>query len=331
MTITAKGRELTNSVAQYIHDKYQGLHIYSDCDSVMVVLPQIVNSKDCSYWGKRLAEEINGISPGSKDCDGHVWPEGRKGLFPPPLVMEFEKAMRMICLKKKMYAAFFIDDNGDFLKDADGQNTLLTRGIPTVRRDKCPYLKEIYSSLLQRIMNCEGFLDTVFYALDSIEAVLNGNISIDKFTMTKSLKTTYKTDTSFTRLFSLNLRKQGIEVNPGDRLKFLIRRPKPNEDKVLFSKKANCAILYQQYINDPDKYQLDWNYYAEYIIKSLNFLVYIGYKDIFDRMMAFRSLWETKYVFNFDKIFTTYLTMRKKRVTLQDFKNILIRGYNTIN
>src|SRR4030043_2362746 len=83
-------------------------------NSVMVHLPHIRDSKECNYWGQRLSEEISGIKPGDKDCDGVVWTEGRPGLFPPPLAMEFEKAMRLLCLTKKKYAAYLIDKHGNY-------------------------------------------------------------------------------------------------------------------------------------------------------------------------------------------------------------------------
>src|SRR5205085_7529764 len=95
MAITATGRRLITEVRVYIEKNYGGVQVAGDTDSVMMHLPFLKDNKDCDYWGNRLAQEITGIKAGTKDCDGKVWPEGRPGLFPAPLGMEFEKAMRL--------------------------------------------------------------------------------------------------------------------------------------------------------------------------------------------------------------------------------------------
>jgi len=71
---------------------------YGDTDSFIVSVPSIKDVKDYNYWGIRLSEEISGIKPGETDCDGITWPEGRPGLFPPPIEMKYDKVMRQLHL-----------------------------------------------------------------------------------------------------------------------------------------------------------------------------------------------------------------------------------------
>jgi len=114
-------------------------------NSVMMDL-HIKDAKECNYWGLRLAQEISGIKPGEKDVDGTFWPDGRPGLFPPPLAMEFEKAMRLLCIKKKKYAAYLLGKDGNFktedITDRNGnvignRLMMLKKGIILARRDNC--------------------------------------------------------------------------------------------------------------------------------------------------------------------------------------------------
>jgi intein/homing endonuclease len=115
-------------------------------NSVMMHIPAIKDPKECDYWGNKLAEEISGIKPGAKDCDGNYYPKGRPGLFPPPLAMEFEKAMRVLSLRKKKYASFYITKDGTFKtediinregKVVGSKLAMLKKGIVLARRDNC--------------------------------------------------------------------------------------------------------------------------------------------------------------------------------------------------
>ena len=145
MSITAWGRQLIGTVRQNIERDYGGVQIYGDTDSVMMDL-HIKDSKDCDYWGRHLAQNINGIQPGEKDVDGKLWPEGRPGWFRAPLAMEFEKAMRLLCIKKKKYVAYLIGKNGKFKTEdildkygnvVGSRLVTLKKGIVLARRDNC--------------------------------------------------------------------------------------------------------------------------------------------------------------------------------------------------
>jgi DNA polymerase elongation subunit (family B) len=136
MCITAKGRQLINAVNDYLRAKYGAEIVYNDTDSSMVHIPEVKDRREAVVFGKRLSEEISG-SPEKKLPDGTIIP-AKEGLFPPPLRMEFEKAMRLLCIKKKKYAAYLIGDDGEFLTDRDtGEIIIMTKGIVLARRDNC--------------------------------------------------------------------------------------------------------------------------------------------------------------------------------------------------
>ena len=96
-SITAKGRELITFTNNYLVDKYNAKIRYNDTDSTMFNIDQITSHSDAIHWGHKLEKEVS-------------------DQFPDPLQVEFEKAGRMFCIKKKKYAFWVIDEKTNNLK-----------------------------------------------------------------------------------------------------------------------------------------------------------------------------------------------------------------------
>ena len=256
-------------------------------NSVMMHLPFIKDSKECNYWGNRLAEEITGIPPGGKDCDGVIHPEGRKGLFPPPLGMEFEKAMRLLCLRKKKYAAYLIAKDGTFKTDdimdklgniIGSKLSMLIRGIVLARRDNAKVLAKSYTNILNMVMNRETMEQALCALIDTIQNLLDAKITIEDLTSIRELGANYKSDSYFLKVFSDNLKKAGKIVNPGDRLDFLVIKD-PNAK--LLGDKMRLVDQYTESLKTDTPYELDYTYYIEKVLMNpINQLFEVGFKDI---------------------------------------------------
>lgn len=286
MSITGMGRDLITQVRKYIEDKYQGLQVAGDTDSVMMILPQIKHSKECTYWGLRLAEEISGIEPGGKDCEGVVWPEGKAGLFPPPLKVEFEKGMLAIFLKKKKYASFLISKDGSLkMKDIFDDNgniigsepEMLLRGIVLARRDNCIFLRNTYMTILKIILNGGDIYEALCVLIDAIQKLLDGEIPLKHLSIVKGLSAAYKSDSAQMKVFADELKKAGKIVNPGDRLDFIVVESPPGS---LMGQKMR---LLEQYNENPEK--IDHTYYIEKaIMNPINQLFEVGFKDVIAKL-----------------------------------------------
>ena len=328
MSITAKGRELIGLVRKYIEEKYQGVQIYGDTDSIMVDLPGIKNSKECNYWGLRLSQEISGIKPGEKDCDGVFWPEGRRGLFLSPLSIEFEKAMLLLCLKKKKYAAYLVAKDGTFkteeVKDKhgnviDNRLIMLKKGIVLARRDNCPILRELYTKILELIMN-KGKLDEAINMLvDTVQLLLSGNVPPTKLVTIRELGANYKSDSYFMKVFSEQLKKAGKIVNPGDRLDFVIVED-PNA--TLLGHKMRLLEQYNERLTGPNPEKIDYNYYIEKsLMNPINQLFEVGFKDIISKLphVMFRPTNRHKPI-HLDEPVKIILRMRERGFDINEFK-----------
>lgn len=246
MTVTAVGRKLITQVSEYIEDTHDGKLIYGDTDSVMVSIPAITERSQCYNWGIRLAQEISGVKKGVMKWDGTVAEEAVPGLFPPPLAMEFEKAMRLLCICKKKYAALLIAKDGSFktedILDADGnvigkKNAMLLKGIVLARRDNNKLLKTMYREVLDIIINEGSILDGLKVIERGIQSLVNGSINYEDLASTRQLGGNYKSKTYFMKVFSDCLAKAGKIVFPGDRLKFVVCKV---EQEVKCSVCNNC-------------------------------------------------------------------------------------------
>lgn len=256
-------------------------------NSVMMSLPQIKDAKESNYWGIRLAEEITGIKPGGTDCDGVNWPEGRPGLFPPPLGVEFEKAMRLLCLKKKKYAAYLIGKDGSFkteeITDRHGnvigsRLAMLKKGIVLARRDNCAFLRNLYTRILDLIMNKESLDTAINVLVDSVQELLDGQVPYEDLVIIRGLGANYKSNSYFMKVFSDELKKAGKIVNPGDRLDFVIVE---DPSATLLGHKMRLAEQYRDSLNTDNPERIDYNYYIEKVLMNpINQLFEVGFKDV---------------------------------------------------
>lgn len=276
-------------------------------NSVMMTL-NIKDSSECNYWGVRLAQEISGVKKtvfdeNGKHIGGDMGPDGVTpfledipGLFPPPLRMEFEKAMRILCLKKKKYAALLIGKDGKFkyipILDSDGNTIgykdelmMLLKGIVLARRDNCKFLRELYHKILDIIMVRGTVEEAVSVLIDSIADLMKGNVPVEKLEIIRELGSSYKSDNYFMKVFAEELTKDGKIVNPGDRLNFIVsKRPgvKPLGQRLK---------LLEQYIDSQgsDKpIEIDYLYYVEKLLMNpINQLFKIGFKRVVDALCMF--------------------------------------------
>jgi len=262
-------------------------------NSVMMHLPFIKDPKECNYWGNRLAEEISGIPPGGKDVDGVVHPNGRPGLFPPPLAMEFEKAMRLLCLRKKKYAAYLIAKDGSFKTDdimdklgniIGSKLSMLIRGIVLARRDNAKVLANSYTNILNMVMNRETMGKALCVLIDAIQNLLDGKVSIEDLTSIRELGANYKSDSYFLKVFSDRLKKEGQIVNPGDRLAFLVVK---DPSARLLGDKMRLVEQYEESLKTDTPYEIDYTYYIEKVLMNpINQLFEVGFKDIIPHLKA---------------------------------------------
>jgi len=295
-SITSKGRQLIQFCNDYLVEKYKAKVVYNDTDSTMFVLPFINNNKDCLEWGFKLEKEIS-------------------SLFPDPLNVDFEKAGRILLLKKKKYAFWPIDFKTNELKyNRFGKPDIMYRGIVLARRDNCQWQRKIYTQVLENIMTGKSMIDTLNYLTEevfflmrgydpnnyfnnSILDVNNNNSTYIKKNMiiVRELGSNYKSENFFMKVFSDDLRKIGHPQTSGNRLEyFIVKLPEESvynnkTNKPLVGHKMRLAELFFEKIENSDNIEyLDKEYYLSNILeKCVDQIFYIGYKEEIDKISDF--------------------------------------------
>jgi len=250
--VTAIGRQLIGKAGAYLKEKYNARIIYGDTDSVMFDIG-ITDRKVANAKGRELAVEISKI-------------------FPPPLRMEFEKAMDILCFKKKKYAASLIKDDGSIeLVRKDGQLNLLTRGILIVRRDNFKLVRDIYAHILLCIFEGKSLKHVLEYLETKIEELYANKIKPEDLAIIKSVAASYKSDTYPMKVLSDNLKADGKPVQPGERIEYLIVK------KEGVTKTGPRMRSLEQYYER--KEEIDFDYYLKALKNPINQLISIGYKE----------------------------------------------------
>jgi DNA polymerase elongation subunit (family B) len=341
-----------NSTLQYVYDLETENHHFSagigrlivhNTDSVMVDM-NIKDSKECNYWGELLAQEISGVKKGSllpgKDDEYHT--EDKAGLFLSPLAMEFEKAMRLYCIKPKMYAAYYVGKDGEFkkktLKDSNGkiikvldELEMLTRGIPLVRRDKNKFLQFLYRKILDIIMMRGSFKDACSILIDNINDFMNNKIDYNLLKSTRELGSHYKQPSFYMKVFADELRKKNKIVNPGDRLEFLIVE---NSSATLVGQKMILTSDYLESLQTDHPFQIDYMHYIEKVIMNPldNQLFSIGFADHIVKLNHIQYTPGRKRIpLTLKNITEMIFYMLKNKINIMIFKKRLLQQIDAID
>jgi len=210
-----------------------GALIVHNTDSSMIDL-HIEDFKAAYAAGVSLAEEISG-SPEKKLPDGTIVP-AKAGLFPPPLKIEFEKCLRILCIKKKKYAGLFIGKDGEFVREKNkdgslGELKVLKRGIIVARRDTAKIVHKTYNKLLNMILTKEPINKGYELIMNTLEDMVNDKMPVrENLCVIRSLGDNYKSDSYFMKVFSDELIRVGKPANASDRLEYVIVKTKAEEE-----------------------------------------------------------------------------------------------------
>ena len=141
-------------------------------------------------------------------------------LFKAPNDLELEKVYCPYFLySKKRYAAKMYEKKGNkvVFKKID------IKGLQVVRRDTCPYVRNILKKLLTLILDSNDPRPAIEYARESAKSLLLGKAVVQELVMSKQLGAEYKTKQPHVEVRNkIRARAPGSEPQNGDRVPFLI-------------------------------------------------------------------------------------------------------------
>ena len=187
-------------------------YIYGDTDSVFFTFNLTDPSNDyIPIRGKKALEITIEIAQDvAKTCTS---------LLQAPMELSYEKTlMPFILLSKKRYV-------GMVYENQPTKGKLKYMGLSLKRRDSCDYLKDVYGSILNILMD---ETQTIFAAQEYLKMALHelieGRVSMEKLIITKAIRGYYKNPKQIAHSVlaeRIGERDPGNKPKPGDRMKFV--------------------------------------------------------------------------------------------------------------
>jgi DNA polymerase elongation subunit (family B) len=220
--------------------------------------------------GKRALEVSIGLAQEvARLCSIHL---------PPPMKLAYEKTLMNFCLlSKKRYVGMLYETDPN-------EGHLKYMGLALKRRDVCDYVKDVYGQLVMIFK--EGSSDTIVkackYLCESLEALVEGRVPMDKLLLSKALRSYYKNPDSIAHSVlaeRIAKRDPGNRPKPGDRVRFgvvewkamEVKRLLVERNRLLPPEKARKTLMMGDRIETPE-FMIDKNLrldYAYYIEKQL--------------------------------------------------------------
>jgi len=141
----------------------------------------------------------------------------------PPMELSYEKTLWPFCLlSKKRYFGKLFEYNPD-------KGKLKFMGLSLKRRDNCDLLKDVYGQMLNILLIPDLSLvnkmeKCIKYLNESLEELIEGRVSMDKLSITKSLSGYYKNPEQIAHAVlaeRIGNREAGNKPKPGDRIKYI--------------------------------------------------------------------------------------------------------------
>jgi DNA polymerase elongation subunit (family B) len=152
---------------------------------------------------------------------------------------------------------------GDYYEDDTEHCYRKSMGIVLKRRDNSPFLKDGYGGVIDILMKDQDVGKAVAFVKTTMTKLVEGQISMEKLCITKSLRSGYKNPQSIAHKVladRIGKRDPGNKPKPGDRVKFaFIEVPKEKGIKQLqgnkvetpeFIREQKCKIDYKHYITN---------------------------------------------------------------------------------
>ena len=281
-SITSIGRMMITYAKRMVEDIYgdsiykskngneirtRSQYVYGDTDSVFFTFNledpktgEPVRGKEALKWTIEIAQEAAYL------CSLYL---------PPPMKLAYEKTlMSFILLSKKRYVGMLYEFNPD-------KGKLKFMGLPLKRRDACDYLKDVYGGILTILMKePENVKGAIEFLNKSLQALVDGNVSMDKLALTKSLRSDYKNPDQIAHKVlaeRIGEREPGNKPKPGDRIKYVFIDNK--EGKLLGER-----IETPQYIIN-NGLKLDYHYYiTNQLMNPLQQLLSLAIEKIYIHM-----------------------------------------------
>uniref|UniRef100_A0A7I4AID5 DNA polymerase delta catalytic subunit n=2 Tax=Physcomitrium patens TaxID=3218 RepID=A0A7I4AID5_PHYPA len=205
---TAIGRSMLMHASSTISSRYLVQLVYGDIDSCMFTSDAAQSYESCKVLAICISNEV------SKE-------------FPVPVKLEFEAVFEtFLLITKKRYVRLIA-----------GEYKMIYKGVVVSRRDSCIFLKHMYSSVVEMIMNSSSHKYIMEFVRAELLSLVRGHIPLESLVITKTLG-------------------KDILVLPGDKLDFVFVKTKEGFKLQGYKMCPPHLVL-------PHNLEIDYLYYIE--------------------------------------------------------------------
>lgn len=250
MCVTYRGRTALEFISVYIPEKYNGIAVYGDTDSVMCYFPHVKDNKSAVELANNVIKEM-------------------LNHFPAPMKLEFEKIYeKYIILTKKRYMAYVANTKGEI-------TGFTKKGVALVRRENCAAFKRIYLQTAKALLDDHSDEDILNDVFEGINSIFQRQHSYKDFVITKTYNGNYKTKTLPAHAQqALKMINRGIPVVAGSRIEYLFTIACRGEKNFSQGEKVEDLDYFARW---REVLRLDYLYYLEkQFIKPLDELLKVG-------------------------------------------------------
>lgn len=243
----------------------------------------IVKNTDSIYTEFQLPERLK-KTLSDREKELKIWEVSEKcanrisETFKPPIFLELELVMEILYLFKKKRYMLLCKEH------PDGKIKQVSKGLPTVRRDNCPYTKEVLNGVIEKLLYERSIESAEQFAKSKIEDLLTDKVPVEKLTISKSLKSNYKTENKAGHLLSkpphvmlaerVAKRDPASAYQPGDRIPYVFTQSK--DKNALQGDKCEDP----EYVKTHPNLKIDSLYYLDHqISKPLYSIFELTVKD----------------------------------------------------
>jgi DNA polymerase delta subunit 1 len=241
-TVTMRGRQMIEETKNYVEANFPGAKVrYGDTDSVMIEFDvQGRTGQDAIEYSWQIGEQA------AEQCTK---------LFKEPNNLELEKVYcPYILYSKKRYAAKMwvkVKSDVSFQK-------VDIKGLQVVRRDNCPYVREVCTDILNLILESSDPVPAIERARSAARALKAGDVPVEKLMMSKQLGSDYKSKSlaHVAVVDKMRERVPGSEPQQGDRVPFIIVQGPKNSrmferaEDPIYAKEKGLKLDYMYYFEN---------------------------------------------------------------------------------
>jgi DNA polymerase elongation subunit (family B) len=222
-------------------------------DSTMVHIPGLSRQK-MDAMAYKMEQDINGHPDIFDKKTGELIKPAKESIFPSPLMLEYEKGMYGIFMRKKMYMYMELV-KGKVLK-IKGTNIdqINYKGVVAARRDSCTLIISTFDKIARAVFDKKDIRYVFKIIINAVLDIMNLNLNIEEdLTLIREMKSNYKSKTFSSAIFSELMKGIQRPVNPGERFSYVIVNDHKCREKLGY-KMRTYEMFVEQWETSPFKY-----------------------------------------------------------------------------